>query len=121
MLTEEQKIELQKLIDECPFPKLKRFLKKSTSKYISGEIIPKKYDHGLTIENGKYVCNSKKACIIGASLIGEKAETISISCKKLFDIDEELSLIIDGFDTKITYSGLAIRDYVNKISKVIFN
>lgn len=120
MLTEEQKIELEILMNECPIAELKLLLQKAIPRYISGEIIPKKWDHGLSIKEDKFVCNSRKACIIGAALIGEKADGLSISCKNLFNIDD-ITWITEGFDTKNSNSGIAIRDYVNKISKVIFN
>lgn len=114
MLTEDQKQKLQTLTNECPFPQLKLLLEKAIPRYISGEIIPKKYDSGLGVENNKYVCRSGKACLIGAALIGEKVDDCNLDTFEIYDITE-------AFDSNVLYRPSLLREYVLKISQVLFN
>jgi hypothetical protein len=121
MLNEDKISILQQLTNECPFTELKKLLEKAIPRWISGEITPKRYDHGLSTKDEIFVCYGKHACLVGTALVGEKSTSVSLACKNLFNIDDDLAEIMMGFDTKISYSGVPIRDYVAKISKVIFN
>lgn len=121
MLNLSQKLTLEELTNNCPFPELKNILQKSIPKWISGEIRPKRFYIGLSVSNDEFVCNGKAACLIGTALIGEKATSIFTACEKLFNIDKNTCRkIMDGFDGK-SNSGIEIQNYVNKISEVIFN
>lgn len=126
MLTEIQKESLHNLMKNCPFPKLKSILEKSIPKWISGEIIPKRFDLGLIIRNEKFVCSGdNKACLIGSALIDEKAIYSSGGPWKkfyeTFDIDEDtIAEIMTAFDTGNHYNR-PIPKYVAEIHKVLFN
>ena len=126
MLTRIQKESLYNLMINCPFPKLKLVLEKSIPKWISGEIQPKQLDLGLAVENDIFVSNYQKACcLVGTSLIGEKAKYKSGNPWKTFcikfNIDELITeKLMSSFDSGKCY-GFPESEYIVKIHKILFD
>lgn len=71
MLTDNQKSELIKVINECRDNRLKVILCKAIPLWISGEIKPIQKSFGVSIQGDEY-SSYGCSCLLGTALIGEK-------------------------------------------------
>lgn len=116
-LTQEQKFELTRLMNECPIPKLKKVLEEGLPRFISDEITPIQNNSGVSLnQNDIYQSLDKECCLLGVAAIGKKSnESFSLDLGELY----ALTSSFDGKKFRIDCDK-EIYDYVAQIRKVIF-
>ena len=132
MLKEIQKERLLQLINKCEDEPLKKLIEAASKQWISGNVLPKRNDYGVTVKDDCYVSENRHSCLISSAMIGEKSSynpntpgtswfrkniinnTLKRDASNKFGINSrditEIICVFDGESEYATYTGLVIKE-----------